>query len=149
METVAAVGLASNILSFVDFGVKVVSKGHRIYRSNDGSLEENNDLEAVTNDLLVLQTRMERSLLSESLDPYQTNDDEALKKLLSASNGLAKTMLQRLNKAKAQGRFRRWRSLRQAVKSVCSKTEVDEMAQRLAQFRAEFQTRIISSIRSV
>lgn len=147
METLAAVSLAGNIVNFLDFGLKVVSKGREIYRASDGALSENNDLEVVTRDLLVLQTRMERSLTSTTLAYDLNQPDEDLVQLLESSNELARRLLERLNMAKALGRFKRWKSLRQAIKSVSSKTEVDDIASRLTAYRAQFQTRILSSIR--
>lgn len=57
-ETLAAVSLAGNIVNFLDFGLKIVFKGREIYLANDGTLSEHNDLEAVTRDLLLLQTQM-------------------------------------------------------------------------------------------
>jgi len=37
MEAVVAVGLAGNITQFLDFAVKIVSKGYHINQSADGS----------------------------------------------------------------------------------------------------------------
>lgn len=75
--------------------------------------------------------------------------DVDLVKLLESSNKLARNLLECLNKAKALGRFRRWKSLRQAVKSVSSKGEFDDMANRLSMYRAQFQSRVLSSLRCV
>lgn len=149
METLAAVSLAGNVVNFLDLGLKIVSKGREIYHSNDGTLSESNDLETVTRDLLLLQTQMERSLTTNTVAADFNQIDIDLEKLLKSSNDLARTLLERLNKAKALGRSRRWKSLRQAIKSVSSKREVDDMAQRLSAYRAEFQTRILSSLRYI
>ncbi|OQU94913.1 NACHT domain-containing protein [Cladophialophora immunda] len=147
MEAMAAVGLAGNILQFIDFAAKIVTKGHHIYKSVDGSLSENNDLELITSDLVVLQTKLERSPDRSSGAASPNEDDEAVRTLAAASTKLAQQLLTRLNAVKAQGRFRRWKSLRQAVKQVCSKAEVDDMARRLSQFRGELQTRLVVSLR--
>ena len=58
MEALSAVSLASNIVQFLEFGLRVLSKGNKIYRSVDGALEENLDLEVVTYDLVVIQTKL-------------------------------------------------------------------------------------------
>ncbi|KAI9679715.1 MAG: hypothetical protein M1822_007321 [Bathelium mastoideum] len=150
MEAIAALGIASNIIQFVDFSLKVVSKGNHIYRSNDGSLAEHNDLELVTNDLLILQKGIEQSLTAPSLnDSDEDGDKKAMKALLLASDKSAKNLLQRLNMVKAQGRFRRWKSLRQALKSIWSKKEIEELSSRLSMFRDELQTRTIISLEYV
>ena len=126
---------------------KVVSKGNQIYRSNDGSLAENNDLEVVTTDLLLLQAKLMCSSPPGNTASESSAPDPALANLIEASRELAEMLLQRLNMAKAQGRYRRWKSLRQALKSVCSKDEVDHMAKRLAMFREELQTHLLVSLR--
>lgn len=146
-ETLAAVGLAGNIINFPDSAVTVVSKGREIHHSHIGQLDENSDLEIVTRDLLLLQTQMEKSLESAFLTTNIGQPDNDLVKLLQSSNSLAREPLERLNKAKSLGRPRRWKSLRQAVKSVCSKREVDGMARRLMTYREQFQIRVLSSLR--
>lgn len=146
-EALAAVSLTANILEFLTFGLKVISKGQRTYRSNDGILTENADLEHVTSDLLVLQTKLQRDIDPVALRSDYSEEDEALRLLLEASNKAAKELLVRLNKAKGQGRFRQWKSPRQAVKSVWCETDIDEMAVRLAHFRDQLQTRTIVFLR--
>lgn len=149
MDPITILGVAGNIIQFVDFALKVVSKGNQLHESIDGALPENSDLELVTSDLLVLQTKLQKSLPDTSKGLVLDEDDQSIRKLLAASNEVASALLKRLNAVKAQGRFRRWKSLRQAVKSVCSKREVDELKQRLSGFRDELQTRILVSLRQV
>ena len=63
MDPITALGVAGSIVQLVDFGIKVVSKGNKIYHSGDGSTAENHDLENVANDLVLIQTRLRQSLL--------------------------------------------------------------------------------------
>lgn len=72
-----------------------------------------------------------------------SKNDQALAGLGATSKQVARTLLEQLNKAKAQGRFRRWKSLRQALKSVTSKSEVDDLAKRLVILRDQFNLRIL------
>ena len=149
MDPLTGLSVASNIVQFIDFSLRVVSKGCKIYRSIDGTLAENLDLEIVTNDLIVLQTKLQRCYPV----PYQTSlsmdDAEAFKKLSEACARLAAKLLEKLNMAKAQGRFRKWKSLRQAVKSVWSKGDVEETASRLQIFRTELQLHLLVTLRYV
>ena len=147
MDPLTALSVAGSVVQFVDFACKVVSKGNQIYRSNDGSLAENNDLEVVTTDLFLLQAKLMCSSPTIDTTSESSTPDPALANLVEASKELAEMLLQRLNMAKAQGRYRRWKSLRQALKSVCSKDEVDHMAKRLAIFREELQTHFLVSLR--
>jgi len=147
MEPLSALNLASSIIQLVDFGLRVISKGNQIYHSGDGVLSENHDLEVVTNDLLVLQTRLQCSLRPQGWHAPLSDEDQALDQLSRTSNELATKLLERLNMAKAQGRFRRWKSFRQALKSVWSKKEVDDMARRLEMLRNALNSRMLMSMR--
>ena len=149
MDPVSALSTASCIVQFLDFGVRVVSKGNKIYRSIDGALAENLDLELITNDLLLVQTKLQRSTQALGLNDTGEEDTKALRSLGRARGETAERLLTKLKMAKAQGRFRRWKSLRQALKSVWSKAEVGEMAHILLGFRSELQLRIMLSLRYV
>jgi len=59
-ESLAAISLASNILQFVEMGVKLVSNSAKIYRSADGKLPQNAELE----DLMIDLEWMTRRLLA-------------------------------------------------------------------------------------
>ncbi|KAH6684057.1 hypothetical protein B0J14DRAFT_555059 [Halenospora varia] len=145
MDPLSALSIAAAVVQFVDFGIKVVSKGNQIYRSGDGSLDENHDLEIVTNDLLVLQTKLDQTGQRTDLDGRPTEDEVILRRLSTTANELAKKLLTRLNMVKAQGRFRRWKSFRQAIKSVSSQKEIDSLARRLGLVKEELQMQILIS----
>jgi len=141
-----ALGATGSILQFLDFAAKVVTKGNQIYRTGDGILNEHQDLNLVTSDILLMKTKLER--LRGDTESSQALEDETIPKaLLSASTELAKQLLTRLTQAQAQGKLRRWKSLRQALKCVCSKKEVDDMANRLAMYRNQIELRIMASVR--
>lgn len=149
MDPITALGIAGSVVQLVDFGIKVVSKSKKIYRSGDGTLERNHDLESVASDLLVIQTKLRQSLRPlESQGPL-SEDDHALVKLSESSSDVASELLERLNKAKVEGRFQRWKSVRQAVKSITSKKDVDELADRLMTLRGQLDLRIVIGLRYV
>ena len=147
MEPLTAVGLAANIVQFVTFGINIVSKGNQIYRSQDGDLPKNREIENVTKDLQQLQGKLRSSIGPHDLSNTMTEDDQALKALLDTSNDIATQLLQQLNRVKAKGRPQRWKSLRQALKSVCSKGDIESLAQRLSALREGIKTRIFISLR--
>jgi hypothetical protein len=147
MEAFAAVSLASSVVQFVDFALNVVSKGRHIYHAGDGTISDNHDLEIVANDLLLLQTRLDEATSSSGSAASNKAEDHGMKDLLAVAQNSAKDLLLRLNMAKVQGRFRRWKSLRQALKSVWSKKEVDSMFQRLELLKQQLQLRIIVTLR--
>ena len=122
MEPLSAIAVAAAVLQFVELCSKIVSEALRIYPSGDASLDKNHELELVTNDLLVLQTKLDLTA-QQSEDGHLNDDQAAFKRLNIAANQLTKALLARLNAVKAQGRFRRWKSFRQAIKSITSQRD--------------------------
>jgi hypothetical protein len=149
MDPLSALSIAATVVQFVDFGMRVVSKGNQIYRSGDGSLDENRDLEIVTNDLLVLQMKLDQTGQRADQDGRPTEDEVILRRLSTTANELAKNLLTRLNMVKAQGRFRRWKSFRQAIKSVSSQKEINSLAQRLSLMKEELQMQILVTLKYI
>lgn len=149
MEALSAISLASNIVQFLEFGLRVLSKGNKIYRSVDGALDENLDLEVVTSHLLVMQTKLKSTLLSSTHTQLVSDDVKAFNALSESCSALAEKLLERLTRVKVQGRFRRWKSLRQALKIVWSKQDIENMKSTLESFRSEMQTHLLISLRWV
>lgn len=149
MEPFTAIGLAASIINIVDFALRVVSKGNKIYHSCDGVHSDHGDLELVANDMLLLQNKLQVASSPFNQKAKLNDDDRALHELSTAANEVAAQLLQKMNKAKVQGRFRRWKSLRQAVKSVWSKPEVDGMATRLTTIKDQIQLRAMVSLKPV
>lgn len=147
MDPLTALGVAGIVVQFVDFGIRVVSKGNKIYHSADGSLAENNDLETVANDLIIIQTKLRQSLRSFNVQGPLEEDEQAFVDLSATSNEVAAILLERLNAVKAQGRFRRWKSIRQALKSISSKGDIDDLAKRLTTLRDQVEMRVLVGLR--
>ena len=62
MEAVAAVGLASNVVSFLDFACKLVAGSRAIYKSVDGLSPNNTTLTIVVKDLKEFSSEIVASL---------------------------------------------------------------------------------------
>lgn len=88
--------------------------------------------------------------LAETLKKSQTLSAEAqnqsrLRKILDECDAVSKELLRNLHQLKAPENttHRKWKSFRQALKSVWSKAEVDRMAGRLANPRSELDTEVL------
>jgi len=141
MEIVAAIGLAGNIIQFVDFCGKLISKTAEIYKSGAGALVENVDIETATDDLALLSTTLQ--------DSANSADDTALRELCQSCNIVAKKLLSALNKVKVRGKQQKWKSFRKALRSVWSKEDIASLEQRLARLRDELNLRVVVDLRSV
>jgi hypothetical protein len=54
MDPLTAVGLAGNIITFVDFSIEVLSRARQLYDSASGATAENEELESLTKNLKAL-----------------------------------------------------------------------------------------------
>jgi hypothetical protein len=114
MAGLAALGLASNVVQFVDFGLKLFSEAHELYKSTQGSRNEDLELESITLDL----KRLAQNLHSTAKPspghsrPRKLSEDEAtLQKLAIGCEELANELLKLLDDLKVKGpQNRKWKS---------------------------------------
>lgn len=147
LDALTAVGLAGNIIQFIDFSIKLVSKSREIYKSADGALIENKHLEETTTDLNQIQNTLRESLEAKLASNQFTQDEKALADLNEKCLEVAATLLEKLEDLKASSPRKRWKSLRQALKSVWSKEAVDSLSWTLKGLREEINTRILVHLR--
>ena len=140
MEALAAVGLVNNIFGFIDFGMKVISKFTELYRSTEGALAENLDLEAAANHLITL----ERKLM---VDVAVETTDTELVRLCKSSQSVATELLAALSKVKAEGKADKWKSMSKALRSVRSKDKIEGLAERLSRIRNELSFHLLVHFR--
>lgn len=71
MEAVAAIGLASSIITFIDSSSKIINTAKEIYESADGFSEDASIRDTVTNSMLDISTRLQRPGLIERKSLYE------------------------------------------------------------------------------
>jgi hypothetical protein len=143
LDPLTAIGLAGNIVQFVDFSFKIVSKASEIKQSADGVLTENLDLEIVTRDLVAINARLKESLQNPSVTVSLTQEQGRLDDLRERCTEVADELLDALNKLKAKGSKGRWKSLRHALKSVWDRDKIIQIQSRLTCFKGELELRIL------
>ncbi|KAH0543092.1 hypothetical protein FGG08_002606 [Glutinoglossum americanum] len=141
MEVLAAIGLAGNIIQFVDFGGKLISKTAEIQKSSTGALAENINIETATDDLALLSTKLH--------DSANSAGDTALQELCQSCNAVATELLTVLDSIKVHGGQNKWKSFRKALRSVWSKEDIALLEKQLARFRDELNLRVAVDLRSV
>jgi predicted regulator of Ras-like GTPase activity (Roadblock/LC7/MglB family) len=148
LDPLTALSLASGIVQFVDFSAKLVAKGNELFKSAHGADVGNNELEAIATNLRGLGERLKEPLESETTEQAMTDSDRALRKLSEQCSGVAGELIDTLDKLKVQGTSnRRWKSIRQALKCLLRKEEIDAIMTRLQQFRDELNLHILISMR--
>jgi hypothetical protein len=141
METLAIIGLVGNIVQFVDFSGKLISKSTELYRCSEGALAEHLDIEMATNHLVLLNSKLKEAATS--------TGDGALESLCISCGAAADNLLATLDKVKVRDKQHKWKSIRKALRSVWSKEEIEDLERRLATFREELNFHVVVDLRSV
>jgi len=75
MDPLSALSVAGTIVQFIQFGTQILSKGHKIYESNNGMLAENaemgplgDDVKEISGNVRSLLDNRHRELLAKSAD---------------------------------------------------------------------------------
>jgi hypothetical protein len=115
-ESLAAFGLASNIVQFVDFGMKLISYGRELYSSAEGVSKENNTIEKIALDIKLMTQNLASGV----------NHDEALQGLVTACNKLSHDLLAVLDTLKIDTeKDRRMEAMKKSLKSLQKRREIN------------------------
>lgn len=150
MDGLSALSVAASVAQFIEFGLDLVSKSKEIYKSANGASIKHEETEAATKRLVQLSDRLKMSAIDQSITSGNLlAEDQALRTVCNRCIVVSNELLQKLNKLKVhdQGKLRRYKSFRQAIKSVCSKSTVDDMATRLMELRQEIEVHVLVSLR--
>lgn len=159
MDPLTAVGLAASILQFVQFGGSLLSKAHQIHTSALGALPDHIDCEKVTIRLIDLAEKLKDSLKNDFGDAQplssaitssrMTPHAEKLREICNDCIGVSGILLERLERLRwnETDKRRKWKSLRQALKSVWSKSDLDTIAARLLGYERELELHLCAEIR--
>ncbi|PVH88382.1 hypothetical protein DL98DRAFT_524857 [Cadophora sp. DSE1049] len=112
MEPLSALGFAVNILTLVELSAKLLSKGNAIFKSANGTLEENDRLDVIATRLRDLTTELERSI-----GTTEDQNELALIAISRSCTEISHQILQKLARLAICGSITRFKSYRQALKS--------------------------------
>ncbi|KAG8534407.1 uncharacterized protein KY384_001252 [Bacidia gigantensis] len=169
LEPLIAVGLAANIIQFVDYATRLLSKAGEI-RQHGSSLEirdlklTTEDLRKLTSDIECSQEPLSESLTRQNQNPsVQSNGggfsrDEvcpiinSLQKLhrdpATGCKAVSQELIAALSDLQSTTKLSRWKSIRQALKTTWGTDKLDQTSQRLQNFRDQLTLRILVSFRS-
>jgi hypothetical protein len=137
MEAFAAIGAASAVLSFVEFGIKLVSKGKEYYESAEGVLADHAERSAISSRLSDLTNRLSRSVSSRGSGRKMSPAEAALLEVTEDCQSTADDFIVALEELKVSGPNRRWKSFRQALKSIWNKEGLQQIEARLDRLRQQ------------
>jgi hypothetical protein len=131
LDRLAALSLVGTVLQFVDFGSKIISNGHHIYRSADGALSETIELEIITTDLAELNTRLRQSLRLAGMIGCLNKTEQTLEDLCNGCRSVSKELLMRLNGLKVRGNGGNRIASGEPSKVCGQKADMDNITRRL------------------
>lgn len=132
MDPLTAIGLVSNILSFIDFSARLIKSAKEAHDSQHGVLEENRSREAVVREMQRMSTRMLVSGSSEKAD-----DNSSLSVLATECRQLSTQLISLLEKIKPKDPGSTTQSLASALRNKIYDSERASLEARLNECRAQ------------
>jgi hypothetical protein len=143
LDPLSAIGLAGNIVQFIDFSFSIISESCEIYRSADGACKETLELLVVVQDLKQLIDPIQKA-------PQNAYPKDAFSKVLFGCNDVATDLLDLINKIKGgNSSSRAWKSVRQAIVASIKKDKRLDLEGRLVRLRQQLGFHIQLMIRYV
>ncbi|KAL2836736.1 hypothetical protein BJX68DRAFT_273368 [Aspergillus pseudodeflectus] len=144
MEALAALSLAGTIIQVVDFGSKILTTTHELYKSTE-NITIFQQCELVTADLHKITQQLNncnpRRSRNSRISP--TPDiDNSLQSLLNECFNVASKLLARFEKLRVRGKKTKYKTFSQAVKAVFSESEIQ-----IVDLRAQVNTLISTDSR--
>jgi hypothetical protein len=136
MEVLAAVGLAGNIVQFIDFSCKLFGQANSIYHSHSGASKGAQDLETITESLLDLSARLEKSLEKQYL-LSNPNSQQTLKILAKGCHNTANELVTVLHSVRAKSAGSKWHSFRASLAGLLKESEIKDLEKRLHDYRSQ------------
>ncbi|KAL4925800.1 uncharacterized protein BDV17DRAFT_166834 [Aspergillus undulatus] len=140
MDPLSAIGLASNILQFVEFGTNLCGSFHEIASSATGLTEENAHLNVAVEELKNATDGLITDLKG------NTKHEAELVKLAGQCRDLSAELTEMLSKLKVKKEDRLWSTVRAAWKSTLKEKKISSIERRLGTYQAQILLRLISML---
>lgn len=139
MDPITAVSFAASILTFIDFGYKIVTGALEIVKS--GSTSDNAHTSTVINYFHEIVKP-----LSEH-PPGKSEHEEALKKLAEECKQVSQELVKLLDKLTTNPGCSLWTSARVSLRSMRKKGEVVDLENKLDKYRSQILMRLVLILR--
>lgn len=144
IDPLTALGLASNIVQLITFTSDLVSKSREYYHSVDGRLLDKLELEAITSTLQNLSSDL---IVPTSEKSQVTQTERQLKELCTGCKQVTRELLALIGSLKSDGSRSRWKSFRQALRSMWQEEKINDLEKRLDRYRRQIDTTLMISLR--
>lgn len=137
MDPLTAIGLVSNILSFIDFGVQVVRGAREIYVSPSGLKDDNRSTEAIAREM----KRFSAKLIPPDDEAAFSGEAKQLCILARECEDLSQQLLELLEKVKPRSQSK-FHSLLAAGKHQYYEKKKSELGRRLDECRNQLELQL-------
>ena len=146
MDPLSALSVAAAVVQFLDFGAKLVGTGLEVYRSAEGTTEENLETESLvehTRELAVRLQSAERLKAGKSLK----HDEAKLLDLAQKSHGLANELLGLLTALRSHSNQTTWDAVRQTIRIKSGESRIATLKTRIDAVKSELSLQLLCMIR--
>lgn len=148
MEVLATLSLAGNLVQFTDFTYKLVHGTRSLYHSHSDSLEDSQDLEALTKGLQEICAALFDNNSTTSIGTATSKYYQAsLHKLAKDCEAAAGELLKALNKLKAKDPTSKWSCFRAALATTWKESRINAMQTKLEAYRSQLLLQLQAMIR--
>ena len=144
LKSLAALGIAANIIQFVEFGHKLFSESRALYKASDRLVEESVELEIISKAL----KRLSNDLIAIPSSTMPQSQAEAnLLPLAKRCQTIADELLVAVKKLQANGGKGKWQCFRSALRRIWKSHEIDDMARKLDSVCGHLTTCLINVLK--
>lgn len=136
MDPFTAIGLAGNIVAFIDFSYKVISGVSKIRSTLSGMTPENESLNVLVEDL----NNVTQNLVTDI--PARTENEKQLCTLAANCHALSVELHQILRRLKVGDKSSKWEGLMVKWHSMRKEKEIDSIERRLNGYQAQILIRL-------
>ncbi|KAK4097475.1 hypothetical protein N658DRAFT_561739 [Parathielavia hyrcaniae] len=134
MDPISAVGFAASIITFIDFGFKIVTGTLEVLKT--GSLSDNTHISVVINDFRAVVKPLAQ------LPAGKSEHEAALKELGIKCQSVSHDLFDLLEMLKTSPAGSTWKSVRVALRFMRNRGEVLDLEEKLDKYRCEIMTRL-------
>jgi NACHT domain len=137
MDPLNAIGLAGNIVQFIDFSCRLFSQTQEIFNSGAGASKDTLSLVALTEDLKDLCGKLSVTEPSNRSRGVISPTPSNIRSIATRCSAAAQELLEALERIKTTKPSSKWNSFKICLKTVWNSKMIDEMESRLNSHRSQ------------
>lgn len=142
LEALAAAGLASNIVQFIEFGCNLLAESRELHLSTTGSLDRNIEFETISKRLKYLTDKL-TSTISQSGSAIEEN----LMLIAADGSAVANELLQAIEEVKMKTQHGKWGCFVHALRHIWKNKRIEKMAGKLESLQLQINTYMLGIMR--